>query len=66
MASTYYTGRVHSIFGPNLKIGRHLRFAHFFSHTIALQFLLKIEGVLFRIFFHKSVLGSPDSNLSYI
>ena len=34
LASTYYTGHVHSILGRNLNVARRRRFGQFFRHTI--------------------------------
>ena len=36
LLSTYYTGRVHSILGQNLKGAHRRSFGQFFGHTIAL------------------------------
>ena len=64
LASTYYTGRVHSILGQNLSIARSRRFGQFFSPLGIFDFWPKIEVNIFWIFFQKSVLGSPDNTLS--
>ena len=67
-ASTYCTGRVHSILGQNLNIAGRRRFFQFFSPYYTLrkfwifgQYRAQFLGGLF---FQKSVLGSPGNTLS--
>ena len=63
LASTYYTGRVHSILGRNLNIARHPPFWSIFAmHVRGHAILLKIEVIFWNFF--SSMLGSPDNTLS--
>ena len=62
MASTYYTGRVHSILGKNLNAARRRRFGQFFSpyYTLRKFWIFGRKSVnFFLIFFWKSIPDSP-------
>ena len=67
LASTYSTGCVHSILGQIFDVARRRHFGQFFSAILYAQeicdFWSKIKVNFFWIFFHKSVLGSPDITL---
>ena len=54
LASTYYTGRVHSILGQNLNIARHPHFGQFLP-CIGHAILLKIEVIFFLNFFSRNL-----------
>ena len=68
LASTYYTGCVHSILFQIFNVERRRQFSEFFSTYYTLRkfviFWSKIEVHFWGIFFQKSVLGSPDNTLS--
>ena len=68
LASTYYTGCVHSISFPNFNVARRRQFGEFFSPYYTLRkfviFGRKSRSILGGFFFQKSVLGSPDNTLS--
>ena len=68
MASTYYTGCVHSILGQNFDVTRRRHFGQFFRPYYTLRkfaiFCRKSRSIFFGFFFHKSELGSLDNALS--
>ena len=67
MASTYYTGCVHSILGQNFDVARRRHSANFFQPYYTLRkfaiFGRKSRSTFFGFFFHKSVLFSSDITL---
>ena len=68
LASTYYTGCVHSISFPNFNVARRRQFSEFFSQCYTLRkfviFDRKSRSIFDGFFFQKSVLGSSDKTLS--
>ena len=68
LASTYYTGCVHSISFPNFNVARRRQFSEFFSPYCTLRkfviFGRKSRSIFVGFFFQKSVLGGPDNTLS--
>ena len=68
LASTYYTGCVHSISFPNFNVARRRQFSEFFLEYYTLRkfviFGRKSRSIFVGFFFQKSVLGGPDNTLS--